>query len=150
MLSIDTNILLYAYCEASPFHASALDYIVESSHREDVALSEFVLLEFYQLLRNPAVLRVPLSSGEAVAVINHYRRHDRWRILGFPADSKTFHEALWQHAARPGISRRSLFDCRIALALRAFHVEEFATNNPRDFRNFGFGRVWNPLAENRP
>jgi toxin-antitoxin system PIN domain toxin len=150
MLSIDTNILLYAYCEASPFHASALDFIVESSGREDVALSEFVLLEFYQLLRNPAVLQDPLSPGEAVSVINHYRGHDRWRILGFPADSKTFHKALWQHAARPGISRRSLFDCRIALALRAFNVEEFATNNTQDFRDFGFRRVWNPLTDHQP
>lgn len=144
-ISIDTNILLYAYSEASPFHESALAFIVEASDREDVALSEFVLLEFYQLLRNPSVLDQPLSPEAAVAVINRYRNHPHWRILGFPASSKTFHESLWKHAARPGISRRAVFDCRIALALRAFQVDEFATHNTRDFQGFGFRRVWNPL-----
>jgi toxin-antitoxin system PIN domain toxin len=147
MLSIDTNILLYAYNQDSPFHESAWSFILEASHREDVALSEFVLMEFYQLLRNPTVIKDALSPKEAVEVINRYRMHDRWRILGFPADSKTFHKAIWEHAARPNISRRFLFDCRIALTLRAFKVDEFATANTKDFQGFGFKKVWNPLID---
>ncbi len=149
MLSIDTSILLYAYSEASPLHRSALAFILESKDREDVVISEFVLLEFYQLLRNPAVLKAPLSPKEAVKVINCYRNHDRWRIIGFPADSKAFHNFLWDRAARPNVSRRTLFDCRIALALRAFNIDEFATRNTKDFQYLGFKRVWNPLEENR-
>ncbi|MGJ3242195.1 MAG: TA system VapC family ribonuclease toxin [Opitutales bacterium] len=145
MLSIDTNLLLYAYSKDSPQHESALAFLLEVSDREDVALSEFVLMEFYQLLRNPAVLKEPLSPDKAVQVIHHYRRHDRWRILGFPPDSKAFHTTLWEYAARPETSRRALFDARIALALRAFTVDEFATANTKDFQDFGFKRVWNPL-----
>lgn len=145
MLSIDTNILLYAYSEDSPFHEAALAFVTETSQRDDVALSEFVLMEFYQLLRNPAVIKDPLSPGEAVKVIQHYRAHDSWRILGFPPDSKAFHKTLWDFAARPDISRRALFDCRIALALHAFQIDAFATQNIKDFEDFGFKRVWNPL-----
>jgi predicted nucleic acid-binding protein len=61
MLSIDTNLLLYCYSEASPHHATARHFIESLSHREDVALSEFVLTEFYLLLRNPAVLTHPIK-----------------------------------------------------------------------------------------
>lgn len=145
MLSIDTNLLLYTYCVESPEHDKALSFLEEWNDSEEVALCEFVLLELYQLLRNPAVLRNPLSPAGAVEVIQQYRGHPRWRVLGFPPDSKTFHQALWQHAGIPMISRRALFDCRIALTLRAFQVDEFATANTKDFQHFGFKTVWNPL-----
>jgi predicted nucleic acid-binding protein len=146
MLSVDANLLLFSYCEASPQHAKARRFIESLSGRDGVALSEFVLTEFYLLLRNPAVLAKPLSAPEAVAVIQSYRRHPRWKILGFPPTSRELHSELWQRAAAPGIARRRIYDTRTALALRAFGVTEFATANVKDFEGLGFGKVWNPLA----
>ena len=43
-----------------------------------MAISEFILAEFYGLLRNPSVLKHPLTSEEAVEVIQTYRNHPRW------------------------------------------------------------------------
>lgn len=146
MLSIDTNLLLYCYSEASPQHAGARQFIESLSGREDVALSEFVLTEFYLLLRNPAVLAKPLTAPEAVAVIQSYRHHPRWKVLGFPPTSRELHTDLWQRAAAPGIARRRIYDTRTALALRAFGVTEFATANVKDFEGFGFEKLWNPMA----
>jgi toxin-antitoxin system PIN domain toxin len=146
MLSVDANLLLFSYCEASPHHAKARRFIESLSGRDGVALSEFVLTEFYLLLRNPAVLAKPLSAPEAVAVIQSYRRHPRWKILGFPPTSRELHSELWQRAAAPGIARRRIYDTRTALALRAFGVTEFATANVKDFEGLGFVKVWNPLA----
>ena len=83
MLSVDANLLLYSYSEAAPQHETARQFIETLSPREDVALSEFVLTELYLLLRNPAVLTRPLAAPDAVAVIQKYRRHPRWKILGF-------------------------------------------------------------------
>ncbi len=145
MLSIDTNILLYAYSASAPLHQQAKTFLLDLSQRDDIALSEFVLLEFYQLLRNPAVLERPLTPNEAADAIQSYRNHPRWRILGFPNDSKSFHQQLWQYASKTTISRRALFDCRIALSLRLFGVKEFATANVKDFQDFDFETVWNPL-----
>jgi len=145
MLSIDTNLLLYSYSEASPHHAAARRFIEAASARDDVALSEFVLTELYLLLRNPSVLTDPLSAPEAVAVIQSYRQHPRWKIFGFPPASREVHADLWQHAATPGIARRRIYDTRTALCLRAFGVTEFATANVKDFDGFGFAKVWNPL-----
>lgn len=48
MLSIDVNILLYAYSVAAPEHDRALSFIITQSTNSGVALSEFVLAEFYR------------------------------------------------------------------------------------------------------
>lgn len=145
MLSIDANLLLYGYSEAAPEHQASLMFIESISPREDVALSEFVLTEFYLLLRNPVVLAQPLSAPEAAGVVQSYRRHPRWKIFGFPPSSRDLHNDLWQLAATPGFASRRIYDTRTALSLRAFGVTEFATANVKDFGEFGFVKVWNPL-----
>lgn len=147
MTSVDANILLYAYSEAAPEHAAAHKFLSTLTSREDVGLSEFVLTEFYLLLRNPAVLTKPLSATEAARVIQRYREHPRWKTLGFPPDSRALHADLWQRAAVSGFARRRIYDARTALALRGFGVTHFATANEKDFVDFGFVRVWNPVAE---
>ena len=145
MLSVDANLLLYSYSEAAPQHETARQFIETLSPREDVALSEFVLTELYLLLRNPAVLTRPLAAPDAVAIIQSYRRHPRWKILGFPPASRELHADLWQRAAAPAFARRRIYDTRTALSLRAFGVTEFATANVKDFEGFGFEKVWNPV-----
>jgi toxin-antitoxin system PIN domain toxin len=147
MLSLDANLLLYCYSEAAPQHAAAHKFISSLTERDDVALSEFVLTEFYLLLRNPAVLAKPLTAPQAVAVIQNYRRHPRWKVLGFPPDSRALHTRLWEIAGQPGIARRRIYDTRTALTLRAFGITEFATANVKDFEAFGFAKVWNPVIE---
>ena len=147
MTSIDANILLYCYSEVAPQHAKAKAFVVSLSQRDDVALSEFVLSEVYLHLRNPAVLEEPLNAAEAVAVIQSYRQHPCWQILGFPLRSREIHAALWTHAAAAGFARRRIYDFRTALCLQAFGVTEFATANVKDFEDTGFARVWNPLGE---
>ena len=145
MISIDANILLYSYSEASPHHHAAKAFIESLSRRDDVALSELVLSETYLHLRNPAVLDAPLNPSEAVAVIQSYRKHPRWRVLGFPPRSRDIHTALWKAAATRDFARRRIYDLRTALCLQAFGVTEFATANVKDFEGTGFAKVWNPI-----
>ena len=114
--------------------------------RVDVALSELALVELYGLLRQPAVMRRVLDARAAAAVCTALRKHPRWRLLGFPADSAALHRTLWAHAARPGFSRRRIYDARLGLCLVAQGVREFATVNLQDFAGLGFRRVFNPLA----
>src|SRR5690606_25093712 len=96
MLSVDTNILFHAFNEDSPSHAAAYAWITSIQRDEDVAVSEFILAELYGLLRNPAVLEHPLSGEEAVEVVQTYRSHPRWRLIGFPAESRPMHDGLWK------------------------------------------------------
>lgn len=145
MTSIDGNLLLYCYSQASPFHREAKQFVESLAVRSDVAVSEFVLVEFYTLLRNPAVLTKPLGAAEAVAMVESYRHHPHWMLLGFDPDSVGLHGELWTHAAGKRFARRRIYDARLALSLRRQGVTDFATANVKDFEGFGFDRVWNPL-----
>lgn len=146
MLSIDSNILLYAVNSASPWNESAHAWLTSIQHDEDVAISEFILAEFYGLLRNPAVLRHPLSSEEAVEVIQAYRTHPRWRLIGFPTESRPLHDTLWQKARVKDFAFRKIYDTRSALTMTAQGVTKLATVNVKDFEGLGFKKVWNPLS----
>lgn len=112
-----------------------------------MAISEFILAELYGLLRNPAVLERPLAAAEAVEVIQTYRRHPRWRLIGFPSESRPLHDAMWAQATTRDFAFRRLYDIRSALTLTAQGVTEFATANVKDFKDIGFRRVWNPLMD---
>ena len=61
-------------------------------------------------------------------------------------DSVALHDELWTIAARTGFGRRRIHDARLALSLRRQGVTNFATANAKDFRDFGFARVWNPVG----
>lgn len=149
MLSIDTDILLHAFNEDSPSHAAAYAWLTSIQDQEDVAISEFILAELYGLLRNPAVLKHPLDAEEAVEVIQTYRSHPRWRLIGFTVESRPLHDALWQKARRKDFAFRRLYDARSALTMTAQGVTEFATVNAKDYEGLGFRKVWNPLQSER-
>lgn len=144
MISIDTNILFYACNSDSPPHKASYEWLESIKNHEDVAISEFILAEFYCLLRNPSVLKRPLPADEAVAVIQSYRHHPTWRIVGFPQESWDLHSHLWQYAKHPDFAFRKLYDARTALTLLHHGVTEFATRNIKDFQGFDFQKVWDP------
>lgn len=149
MISIDTNVLFAAVEVSNAHHERAAAFLESLDGRDDVAISELVLLELYILLRNPAVLIHPLGGPEAAAVCQAFRLHPRWQIVGLPAESRTFHDAFWPRLATEGFARRRAFDWRIALSLLQQGVDEFATVNTRDFHGLGFRRVWDPLDDRR-
>jgi toxin-antitoxin system PIN domain toxin len=149
MISLDTNLLFFAFAEDRPEHARAKSFVDEYSNRNDVVISEFVLVELYRLIRNPAVLKKPLQAREATEVAQTWRRHPRWRLAGFTEESKRLHDELWKAVSRSGFAYRRIFDARLALVLRHQGVREFATNNVKDFEGLGFERVWNPLEDQR-
>jgi uncharacterized protein len=146
MLSIDTNILLHGFNEDSVRHEAAHKWLTSIQRVENVAISELILAEFYGLLRNPAVLKHPLPADEAAEVIQTYRIHPRWRLIGFPIESRPLHDTLWQRARAKDFAFRKLYDTRSALTMTAQGVTEFATVNVKDFEGLGFGKVWNPLG----
>ncbi len=146
MISIDTNILFYALNADAPLHSQAVRFLQSVQHDEDVALSEFVLVELYRLLRNPAVLEHPLIAADAADIIQQLRRHPHWKLLGFTPESQDLHDRLWDIAARRNFQYRRLYDARLALILLQHSVTEFATVNTKDFVDLGFSRVWNPIG----
>lgn len=142
MLSIDTNILLYALNQDCSEHPAAAAFLAECAQRKDVAICELVLVELYQLLRNPAVVETPLSPPEAAGVCRGLRGNPRWALI----ENAPVMEAVWEFAARPGVARRRVFDARIAFTLLHHGVRELATRNTADFEEFGFDVLRDPVA----
>ena len=143
MISVDTQLFLYAFNEDAPEHRVAAETLAELGRSDRVALCELVLLEFYLLLRNPAVLARPLTSGDAARVCETWRRHPRWRLV----DAAPVMGEVWKRAAAPDFARRRIIDARLALTLRHHGVTTLYTRNVRDFDGFGFDRVVNPFSE---
>jgi toxin-antitoxin system PIN domain toxin len=141
MIGIDTNILAYARIENSPSHKAAVRFLEGIGDRQDVVISELVLMELYLLLRNEKVLLPPLSAPEAAAECHLLRAHPRWQLV----DSADVMKEVWPIAAQEGFARRRIFDVRLAKTLQSHGVTEFATANTKDFEGLGFQRVWNPL-----
>ena len=142
MISIDTNILLYAQNADCPEHEAARAFLLEVAERQDVAICELVLVELYLLLRNPAVLRRPLESSEAAEMCRGYRDNPRWRLV----ENAPVMERVWEAAGGAGFARRRIIDLRLALTLQHHGVTELATANVKDFGSLGFTRVWNPVG----
>lgn len=141
MVSVDTNILLYAVNASCPEHAGARRFLTELANERDVVLAELVLVELYILLRNPAVVPQPLGAADAVEVCDRFRRQPRWRLV----DGAPVMDRVWQAAKAADFGRRRIIDVRLALTLQHHGVTDFATRNVGDFADLGFRRVWSPL-----
>lgn len=142
MLSVDTNILFAALEATAPHHGQARAFLESHRDNDSMVICELVLVELYLLLRNPAVVTDPLSAGAASRLIQGLRNNRRWRLV----ENAPVMAEVWGHAGRDPFARRKLIDVRLALTLRHHGVTEFATVNGADFRDLGFRRVWNPLA----
>ena len=141
MISLDTNILLYALNEDCPECTVARGILSDLGACKRVVICELVLVELYLLLRNPVVLARPLSAPEAVEICRGFRDNPSWSLVGC-ADVM---DGVWSHASDAGFARRRIIDARLALTLRHHGVTELITRNSSDFEGFGFERVWSPF-----
>jgi hypothetical protein len=100
--------VVLCFCSRSPEHRSTTAFISSLQDREEVLLSELILVELYRLLRDPAVVTKPLIASEATSVIQIWRRHPSWKITGFPPHSRQLHDRLWKVAAGSAFAFRRI------------------------------------------
>jgi toxin-antitoxin system PIN domain toxin len=144
MKSLDTNILLYAINKDCPEHKACSDLIRYAlGEPESWIIADQVWFELYRMLRNPAVLSHPLSASDAAASVAWYRNKSGWLHCAWETGMIGQLESIWKDATFP--ARRS-FDLVLALTLKNNRVNQFYTRNTKDFDDFGFFSVMNPLA----
>ncbi len=144
MMALDTNVLFAWLNKDHEWHLPAARWIASQHSNTKMVLCELTLIELYGLLRNPVLLKTPLSAGVAVKTVQSLRTHPCWILADYPG---TLMESVWKASAVEGFARRRIYDARLAFTLRHHGVTEFATTNIKDFQDFGFARVWNPLNE---
>ncbi len=143
MESCDTNILLHAINTSDPLSSKAAAYIRSKQNEESFVLCELVLMELYVGLRNPVVLTNPMSAKAAVEFIQRLRSNRHWRMLDYPGGLM---ENLWARAAADDFARTRIYDARLALTLRHYGVNRFATRNVKHFQGYGFDEVFDPTV----
>ena len=142
MRAADTNLFLYAANPASEYHDMARRFFASVHTDIEFVVCELVIVEIYLQLRNPAVMKKPLSSKEAATFCLNLKKHPTWQHVDY---CQAVSDSLWEWALNTSAGFRRIIDARLALTLRHHGVSEFATANTRDFQGFGFARVWNPL-----
>ena len=144
MISIDTNVLLYSLNPDSIWHEAAVDFLRQNLGVPSVriAITDYVLVELYVLLRNPAVMAKPLSAQAARDVVAAYLDAPNVSRI----ENANVMDVVWELSGDRDFARRRIFDARLALTLRHGGVTHFATTNVKDFEGWGFEKVWNPLA----
>ena len=143
MLTADSNLFIHAADPDSPNHLKARRFFeLLPSWEDEFVVCEMVLVELYMQLRNAAIFVKPYSAREAASYCQALKQNPLWRCIDYDA---RISPQLWQWAADTRAGFRQIIDARLALSLRHHGVSKLATANVKDFKSFGFERVWNPL-----
>lgn len=145
VLSIDTNIFLYGLNRACPEHARARAFLETLYDSKEVAIADYVLVELYLLLCNPAVVARPFSSPEAAKTCLKYRRNPSWQVIECEPVMEGIWGALLESSANA--PRRRIIDLRLGLTLKEAGTTRFATRNVADFEGVGFDEVFDPIGD---
>ncbi|NOY00002.1 MAG: PIN domain-containing protein [Verrucomicrobia bacterium] len=143
MNSLDTNILVYAinvdcseHEKAKAVYASMLDAPA------DWILSDQVLFEFYRIMRNPKVISLPLSHAAALDQIVFLR--EETGVLHCSYETSFWNDFLSDFKKNEKKSSH-IFDRILGVTLLKNKVETFYTRNTKDFTEFGFQTLLNPI-----
>lgn len=143
MISVDSNILLYAVRSFEPNHDEAkclLDTIL--SQKESVAFTDIAINEFIANATNKR-LSVPVTSVEqAVKQVNNWLSAPNVTVIrNSPRSFNTFVK-LCERTGRTG---QEIYDAQIAAICIDNGVTEFITND-KGFEKFTELRIRNPFA----
>jgi uncharacterized protein len=141
--SLDTNILLYAANRDCAEHEDCLAVMKQAAAAaDDWVLADQVLFELYKALRNPKILRRPLTASAACAHVEKLR--DSFGFI------RCWYEgACWPPVAAKlrhhGFPYQRTHDAVLAATLRHHGVRIFYTRNTKDFHDAGFEKVIDPI-----
>lgn len=141
MIGVDTNLLFYALHTGMEEHTKAKTILANWSDSTEIVIAELVLMELYQLLRNPILMGREVEAKEATQVVQAFRANPKWSVV----EKASVMNQVWKKAGEKHFARRRLFEVRLAYTLQEHGVTHFATANVKDFRQLGFAKVWNPL-----
>lgn len=126
-LFIDTNILVYASVDASPFHATALAALAELEARQTALwISRQVIREYLATLVRPSV---GLPIIEVVATARSFET--RYQVA---QETSPVTNQLLSLLER-GMSRQ-IHDTNIVATMLVHHIPRILTNNPDHFSPF--------------
>ena len=142
MIAVDTNVLVYAHREDSPFHAAALAAVQGLvAGRPRFAVPWPCAQEFVAIVTHPRIYRDPTPVDVALGFIEILHALDHCSFLG---EGAAHFETLSRLAQAAQVRGGMIHDARIAALCLQHGVRELWSAD-RDFSRFPALRLRNPL-----
>jgi len=143
MIAIDTNLLVYAHREDSPWHEPAAARIAELAEaREPWAIAWPCLHEFLAIVTHPRIYAPPTPLPAALDQVDAWLASPSLAVL---AETDGYWPELRALLTDGRIAGPQVHDARVAALCRLHAVRELWSAD-RDFSRFGGLRVRNPLV----
>lgn len=144
MIAIDTNLLVYAHREDSPWHTEALKVVMELAEGGGRwGIPWPCVHEFLAVVTHSKIYRPPTPSDIALQSMKVWLGSPSLQLLGEGIDHMTHLEML---VLKGKISGSTIHDARIAAICLSHGVKELWSAD-RDFSRFPSLRIKNPLLK---
>ena len=143
MIGIDSNLLVYAHREDSPWHAPAFDHMVQLAEgRAAWAIPWPCIHEFLAIVTHPRIYAPPTPLAKAIDQVEAWLESPSLVLLSEAED----YWAVLQNLLKTGrVSGPQIHDARIAALCQQHGVTELWSAD-RDFGRFPGLSVRNPLV----
>lgn len=143
MNSLDTNILIYAVNRGCDEHERAKKvYQKMLDSPLDWIVSDQVLFEFYRGLRHPKIVQRPLNHQQAIEQITFIREDSGVLHCAYET---TFWDQVKTFESTKNPKAVHIFDRVLAITLLKNGVKKMYTRNTKDFTEFKFEALINPI-----
>ena len=131
---LDTNILVYAADQASPFHQAARILRQKGLRKElSLCVCPQVLNEFFAVVTNPKRVSNPRDQKEALREMERYY-HSKNILKIYP--SSAIIERIMDLLRRYEVTRQEIFDVQLVATMLANNVTRLYTYNQSHFIRF--------------
>ena len=144
MIAVDTNILVYAHREDSPFHEAAFRRVAELAEGPATwGIPWPCLHEFLAIVTHPRIYAPPSPLGRALDQVDAWLESPSLALL---AESPAHWPTLRALLAGGRVAGAQVHDARVAALCRQHGVRELWSAD-RDFSRFAGLAVANPLVQ---
>ena len=144
MIAVDSNLLIYAHKQGSPFHTAAAE-VIDSLRLQPVAwaIPWPCIHEFIGIVTHPGIYKPASTLSEALGFVDSLLASPQLHLL---AESPGYFEKLRELSVAARLKGPRIHDARIA-ALCLHHGVKELWSADRDFSAFPQLKVRNPLVK---
>jgi uncharacterized protein len=144
LIAIDTNLLIYAHKQGSPFHTAAAELIDSLRHRPaSWAIPWPCIHEFIGIVTHPSIYKPASTLSEALRFVDALLASPQLHLV---SESPGYFEKLREISVAAKLKGPRIHDARIA-ALCLHHGVNELWSADRDFSAFPQLKVRNPLVK---
>jgi UDP-4-amino-4,6-dideoxy-N-acetyl-beta-L-altrosamine transaminase len=142
---LDTNILVYAHNQDSPFFLQASSFIEELLNKDGFCVTSLILLEFFSIITDGRKIETPLLPDAALEILEDIIDSDKIDRQISMDDPGFF---VWLKDYIHITKRYQIYDASIAFSMHQNEIDLLYTNNVKDFKWFENIKVVNPFKKN--